>query len=68
MKAIWNGKAIAQSEDTDVVEGNHYFLLEAVKREYLEQSGTTTVCGWKGAANYYSLNIDGKANPDAGLK
>lgn len=65
MKAIWNGKTIAQSDDTVVVEGNHYFPLEAVKPEYLEKSGTTTVCGWKGTANYYSLTIDGKANPDA---
>ena len=65
MKAIWNGKVIAQSDDTVVVEGNHYFPAEALQREFVQDSATTTVCGWKGTANYYSLNVDGKANPDA---
>lgn len=65
MKAIWNGAVIAESDDTVVVEGNHYFPLEAVRREYLRPSDTTTVCGWKGTANYYSLEVDGKVNRDA---
>lgn len=65
MKAIWNGQVIADSPDTVVVEGNHYFPLESVNRAVLEQSQTTTVCPWKGTANYYSLNVDGARNPDA---
>ena len=62
MKAIWNGQVIAESDDTVVVEGNHYFPADAIKREYLVDSDTHTVCGWKGTASYYSLNVDGSAN------
>lgn len=65
MKAIWNGQVIAESDDTVVVEGNHYFPADAIKREYLVDSDTHTVCGWKGTASYYSLNVDGSANRDA---
>lgn len=65
MKAIWNGQVIAESPDTVVVEGNHYFPLESVNRAVLEQSQTTTVCPWKGTANYYSLSVNGARNPDA---
>lgn len=65
MKAIWNGAVIAESDDTVVVEGNHYFPLEAVRREFLQPSDTTTVCGWKGTANYYSLEVEGRVNRDA---
>lgn len=65
MKAIWNGTTIAESDDTVVVEGNHYFPKEAVNAEYLTDSSTHTTCPWKGLASYYSLNVDGKANPDA---
>lgn len=65
MKAVWNGAVIAESDDTVVVEGNHYFPLEAVRREFLQPSDTTTVCGWKGTAHYYSLEVDGKVNRDA---
>jgi len=65
MKAIWNGQVIAESNDTVVVEGNHYFPADSIKREYLADSATHTVCGWKGTASYYSLNVDGAANPDA---
>lgn len=65
MKAVWNGQVIAESIDTVVVEGNHYFPLEAVKREFLEQSPTTSVCPWKGTANYYSLLVNGARNADA---
>ena len=65
MKAIWNGKTIAQSDDTVVVEGNHYFPRDSVHRAYLAESATTYVCSWKGLANYYSLNVDGKTNADA---
>ena len=65
MKAIWNNTVIAESDDTVVVEGNHYFPLAAVKAECLAPSATTTVCGWKGTANYYSLSANGQTNPDA---
>ena len=65
MKAIWNGAVIAESEDTVVVEGNHYFPPESVHREFLAPSSTTTVCSWKGTASYYSIEVAGRANPDA---
>lgn len=65
MKAIWNETVIAESDDTVVVEGNHYFPLAAVNPALLAPSGTTTVCGWKGIANYYTLDVAGKRNPDA---
>ena len=65
MKAVWNNTVIAESTDTVVVEGNHYFPLTAVRAEFLRPSTTTTVCGWKGTANYYTLEVDGNVNPDA---
>ena len=65
MKAIWNQQVIAESDDTVVVEGNHYFPPDSVKREFLQDSATTTVCPWKGTANYYTLMVDGQSNPDA---
>lgn len=65
MKAMWNGHVIAESDETVFVEGNHYFPADSVKREYLTPSSTQTVCGWKGTASYYSLDVDGKTNPDA---
>jgi uncharacterized protein (DUF427 family) len=65
MKAVWNGAVIAQSNDTVVVEGNHYFPESAVTRSYLKPSSTHTVCGWKGTASYYTLVVDGKENADA---
>ena len=65
MKAIWNGTVIAESDDTVVVDGNHYFPRDAVQSEFLESSDKTTVCGWKGTANYYSLQVNGATNADA---
>lgn len=65
MKAIWNGQIIAESNDTVVVEGNHYFPAESVKREFLRDSSTHTTCPWKGVASYYSLEVDGQTNKDA---
>ncbi|MGD9646482.1 MAG: DUF427 domain-containing protein [Pirellulales bacterium] len=65
MKAIWHDKVIADSDQTVVVEGNHYFPAESVNREYLRASETTTVCGWKGTARYYDLVVDEATNPDA---
>jgi uncharacterized protein (DUF427 family) len=65
VSAIWNGRTIAQSNDTVVVEGNHYFPESALDRTLVKPSTTTSVCGWKGTANYYSLVVDGKENKDA---
>jgi uncharacterized protein (DUF427 family) len=65
MKAIWNGQTIAESDETVVVENNHYFPKEAVKADYLVDSPTHTTCPWKGIASYYSLAVDGQTNKDA---
>lgn len=65
MRAVWNGATIAQSDDIVRVEGNAYFPREAVDEAYLKESPTQSVCPWKGTANYYSLVVDGKENPDA---
>jgi uncharacterized protein (DUF427 family) len=65
MKAIWNGKVLAESDETIQVEGNHYFPADSINEEYFEESDTHTVCGWKGTASYYTLNVDGEKNPDA---
>jgi uncharacterized protein (DUF427 family) len=65
MKAIWNRAVIADSNDTVIVEGNHYFPENAVKQEYLSPSDHTSVCPWKGMANYYSINVAGELNKDA---
>lgn len=65
MKAIWNNTIIAESDNTVVVEGNHYFPKDAIKSEFFADSSTHTTCPWKGSASYYSLQVDGKANPDA---
>lgn len=65
MKAEWNNQVIAESDATIVVESNHYFPLEAVKKEFLKPSATHSTCPWKGLASYYSLEVDGKQNPDA---
>ena len=62
MKAIWKDQVLAVSDDTVVVEGNHYFPPESVDRRFLESSDTTTVCGWKGAANYYSVVVGDDRN------
>ena len=65
MRAIWNGTVIASSDDTVVVEGNHYFPAASVDQAVLRPSQTTSVCPWKGTASYYSLEVDGKTNADA---
>lgn len=65
MKAVWNGEVIAQSPDTVVVEGNHYFPLASVRQDVLRPSETHSVCPWKGTASYYTLEIGGQKNPDA---
>jgi uncharacterized protein (DUF427 family) len=64
-RAIWSGQAIAVSDRCEMVEGNHYFPPEAVKKEFLQPSDTHTTCGWKGIASYYDVVVDGKVNKDA---
>ena len=63
--ASWNGAVIAASEHCELVEGNQYFPAAAVKREFLRESSTHTVCGWKGTASYYDVIVDGQTNKDA---
>ncbi len=65
MRAIWNGTVIAESDDTVVVEGNHYFPIGSVDPAVLQPSSTTSHCPWKGDASYYSLEVGGQVNADA---
>ena len=65
MKASWNGVLIACSDDTVVVEGNHYFPAASLDRQYVTFSNHRTTCPWKGEAHYYSLLVNGELNPDA---
>ena len=65
MKAEWNGTVIASSDDTVVVEGNHYFPADSVRRENLAPSDASSVCPWKGTASYYDVVVDGQVNAGA---
>jgi uncharacterized protein (DUF427 family) len=65
MKATWNGCVLAESDDTVLVEGNHYFPASALRREYTSFSNHKTSCAWKGQASYYSLMVNGEVNTDA---
>ena len=65
MKAIWNDTILAETEDTVVVEGNHYFPADAIHKEYFRESQTHTSCPWKGQASYYDVVVDGKVNSGA---
>jgi uncharacterized protein (DUF427 family) len=65
MKAIWKGQVVAESEDTVMVEGNHYFPESSLERNYIQPSDKTSSCSWKGVANYYSLVVNGETNKDA---
>ncbi len=64
-KAMWNGAVLAESEVTIVIEGNHYFPPSAIRTQHFKPSATQTVCGWKGLASYYTIEVDGQQNPDA---
>lgn len=64
-RATWNGALLAESEETIIVEGNHYFPADAVNRDFFEDSVTHTHCHWKGQASYFSVTVDGKTNADA---
>ncbi|WP_367388298.1 DUF427 domain-containing protein [Lewinella sp. LCG006] len=63
--AIWNGQVIAESNDLVRLEGNYYFPADSLKKEFLKESSTHTVCPWKGTASYYSLEVNGATNADA---
>ncbi len=65
MRATWNGTIVADSDDTVVVEGNHYFPADAVRREYVEPSDKRSTCPWKGIASYYDVVVDGERNAAA---
>jgi uncharacterized protein (DUF427 family) len=65
MQAIWNDQVIADSENTVIVDNNHYFPADSIVERYFEPSTTTTVCSWKGKAHYYSLAVNGETNVDA---
>ncbi|MTI19454.1 DUF427 domain-containing protein, partial [Fulvivirga sp. RKSG066] len=62
---IWNDEVIAESDDTVVIEGNHYFPKDSIKKEFFKESATNSVCPWKGTASYYSLQVNGEENKDA---
>jgi uncharacterized protein (DUF427 family) len=64
-RATWNGAVLAESEETVIVEGNHYFPRESVRMEFFLSSETHTICPWKGKASYHHVEVNGKRNPDA---
>ena len=64
-KATWNGAVLADSNETHVVEGNHYFPPESIAKQYFKPSDSTTSCPWKGDASYYTIEVEGKLNEDA---
>ena len=64
-KAIFNGTVIAESDATEVVEGNHYFPPDSINKEFFEASDTTSVCPWKGTASYYTVSVNGEKSEDA---
>jgi uncharacterized protein (DUF427 family) len=65
MKALWNNVVIAESDDTVLVEGNHYFPESSLNRQYVSFSNHKTTCPWKGQAHYLSLMVNGEMNADA---
>lgn len=65
MKAIWKGQLLAESNDTIVIEGNHYFPEESVDKEFFQESETNTVCPWKGTASYFDVTVNGDINSNA---
>ena len=64
-KATWNGETLAESDKTIIVENNHYFPSDSIKKEFFKDSNTHTTCGWKGEASYYTVVVNGKENKDA---
>lgn len=64
-KAIWNNMVLADSDETIIVEGNHYFPPESVNWKFLNESNTNTTCFWKGRASYNHIQVNGNLNKDA---
>ena len=64
MKATWHGAVLAESDDTTLVEGHHYFPPESVRMELLSPTATRTTCSWKGTCHYFSATVGGETNPD----
>ena len=62
---MWNGTVLAESDQTEVVEGNQYFPPDSIKHEFFKPSATSSVCPWKGTASYYTIDVAGKQNADA---
>lgn len=65
MRAVWNGVTLAESDDTVVVEGNHYFPRESVREEHISPSAHHTICPWKGRASYFDVRAGGRRNANA---
>ena len=65
MKAIWKGQVLAESDETIVIEGNHYFPPSSINQDYFKESDTHSVCPWKGTASYYNVVVDNESNADA---
>jgi len=65
MKAVWKNTVIAESDATEVVEGNHYFPADSIKKQYFKESPTNSICPWKGQASYYTVDVNGEQNKDA---
>ena len=65
MKAVWKNTVIAESDKTEVVEGNHYFPADSIKKQYFKESPTTSHCPWKGEASYFTVDVNGEENKDA---
>ncbi len=65
MQATFNGVVIAETDDTIVVEGNHYFPEESLNQEFFTPTSTHTICPWKGRASYYTVDVEGVASADA---
>lgn len=65
MKAVWNGAVLAESHETKIIEGNHYFPPESINKEFFKSSDSHTTCPWKGEASYYTIEVEGKDNQDA---
>ena len=64
-KAIWKGVVLAESDDTEIVEGNQYFPPDSLERQYFRETEEHSLCSWKGTANYYDVVIDGQINEQA---
>ncbi len=64
-KAIWNGAVLAESDQTEMVEGNHYFPPQTINREYFKENSHNTICPWKGTASYYTIEVNGQKNENA---